>query len=82
VSQSKLCKQIPIRATRFAQSNIPYVIATTILDEDIMHASVIEFGTLRHFDAASCCKTTGNPAWTSIRHPTGFVLQPLFFVLQ
>jgi len=45
-----------------------------------MHAAVIEFGTLRHFDAASCCETTGSPAWASIRHPTGFVLQPLFFL--
>lgn len=43
-----------------------------------MHTAVIEFETLRHFDAASCYETTGNPAWASIRHPTGFVLQPLF----
>lgn len=46
-----------------------------------MHAAVIEFGTLRHFDAESCCETTGSPAWASVRHPTGFVLhvlQPLF----
>lgn len=45
-----------------------------------MYEAVIEFETLRHFDAASCCETTGRPAWTSIRHPTGFVLQPLFFL--
>ena len=53
-------------------------IAITVLDEGIMYAAVIEFGTLRHFDGTSCCEATGSSAWASIRHPTSFVLQPLF----